>query len=144
MSNRQKDETSHSSIPLIVVVVFGDVCRAHSTRSHGMFILIHHLASEQNICVQQTCFELLQCERIGLVTNAFKANNSIAADTVDEGENAGQDLDFELYDEERGVLDVDAEEAGIEVFGCQCLEEESVWGMVRVESSRDTQQASGP
>jgi hypothetical protein len=86
-----------------------------------MFILIDHLASEQNICVQQTCFELLQCERVGLVTNALKANDSVAADTVDEGEDTGQDLDFELYDEERGVLDVDAEETGIEVFGCQCL-----------------------
>jgi hypothetical protein len=144
MSNRQKDETSHSSIPLIVVVVFGNVCRAHSTRPHGMFILIHHLASEQNVCVQQTCFELLQCERVGLVTNALEADNSVAADAVDEGENAGQDLDFELYDEERGIFDVDAEEAGIEVFGRQCLGERSVRCMVRVESSRDAQQASGP
>jgi len=88
-----------------------------------MFILIHHLASEQHVCVQQTSFELLQCERVGLVTNAFEANDSVAADAVDKVENARQDLDFELYDEERGIFDVDAEEPGIEVFGRQCLEE---------------------
>jgi hypothetical protein len=35
-------------------------------------------------------------------------------------------LDFELYNKERGIFDVDAEEAGIEVFRSQCLEEESV------------------
>jgi hypothetical protein len=86
----------------------------------------HQLASEQDVCVQQTCFELLQCERVGLVANAFKANNSVAADAVDEGEDARQDLDFELYDEEWGILDVDAEKASIEVLGRQCLEEQSV------------------
>jgi hypothetical protein len=64
----------------------------------------------------------LQRERVGFVTNAFETNDSVTADSVDEGEDAGQDLDFELYDEERGIFDIDAEETGIEVFGCQCLE----------------------
>ena len=102
-----------------------------------MFVLIHHLASEQHICVQQTSFELLQCERVGLVTNAFETNDSVAAYAVDEVENAGQDLDFELYDEERGIFDVDAEEAGIEMFRCQCLEAESIVRVERVEDRRE-------
>lgn len=102
-----------------------------------MLILVHHLASEQNICVQQTSFELLQCERVGLVTNAFEANNSVAADAVDEVEDARQDLDFELYDEKRGVFDIDAEEAGIEVFGRQCLAETVSGCILRAEKKRE-------
>jgi len=35
-------------------------------------------------------------------------------------------LDFEFDDEERGVFDVDAEEACIEMFGSQCLDKQSV------------------
>ena len=92
-----------------------------------MFILIDHLASEQNVCVEQTSFELLQSKRVGLVTDAFETDDSVAADAVDKIENAGQDLDFELYDEERGIFDVDAEEAGVEVFGRQCLRGTVSW-----------------
>jgi hypothetical protein len=51
------------------------------------------------------------------VAYAFKAEDSVAADAVDKGEDAGEDLDFKFYDEEGGVFDVDAEEACVEVFG---------------------------
>ena len=82
-----------------------------------MFILVNHFASDQNLCIQETRLELLQGERVGLVTYAFETDDSVTADAVDKGEDAGQDLDFKFYDEERGIFDVDAEETGIEVFG---------------------------
>lgn len=94
-----------------------------------MLILVDHFASDQNLRIQKTRLELLQSERVRLVTDAFEADNSVAADAVDKGEDAGQDLDFKLYDEKRGIFDVDAEEAGIEVFWRQCLVGELVRGL---------------
>lgn len=91
-----------------------------------MLILVDHFASDQNLCMQQTGLELLQSERVGLVADTFETDNSIGADAVDKGEDTGQDLDFEFNDEKRGIVDVDAEEAGIEVFGRQCLDEKLV------------------
>ena len=63
----------------------------------------------------------MQCEGILLVAETLKTDNSVAADTVDEGKDAGQDLDLEFDDEKRGIFDVDVEEAGIKVFGRECL-----------------------
>lgn len=86
-----------------------------------MFILVNHLASEQNICRQEAGLKLLQREGVRLVADTLETDDSIAANAVDEGKDARQDLNLEFDDEERGIFDVDAEEAGIEVFGRKCL-----------------------
>lgn len=56
----QKSKADYSSIPFVIIVLFSDLGRAHSTRA--MLIFVNHFASDQNLCIQQTGLELLQRE----------------------------------------------------------------------------------
>jgi hypothetical protein len=52
------------------------------------------------------------------ITQSLKSNNAINAHSIDESNHTRQDLNLQPRDKKRRIVNVDLDEACVEVFGC--------------------------
>jgi len=103
------------SIPVILIAILRGGRAAQARLTLGSLRRgSRRLDSFKDAGQDEAVFELLGGEVVA-ARQALEADDAVDADAVDEGDDARQHLHLELDDQERRVLDVDADDARLDV-----------------------------
>lgn len=85
--------------------------------SLGSALALSHLLAHERTALDKASLQVAGGEFVSAVPEAFEANDTVHTLSADEGNDAGEDLDLELGHKEGAIVDVDAQESGVEMLG---------------------------
>lgn len=104
------------SVPIIIVRIVMLLLTSQSGVARTRYpILFSHPRPHKNVRPQQPRLQISRGEVVGTISQTLKPDDPINGNTVYERQHARQNLDLELCDQERRVLDVDAQEPRVEM-----------------------------
>jgi hypothetical protein len=74
-------------------------------------VFVCDFVSREDFCANEPGLKISCRKAVGRLSKSLEPNNAIDTDAIDEGQNARQDLNAELRDQKRAVVDIDLQYA---------------------------------